>query len=53
MTDKGKFDPAVLLLLFGLYFVLKYPTTKEATELLYGIILIGYHIRFRISSKKS
>ena len=53
MTKEGDFDPVVLLLLFGLYFVLKYATTQSVSELVYGIILLGYHIRFKIARRKS
>lgn len=53
MTKEGNFDPVVLLLLFGLYFVLKYATTQSITELIYGIVLLIYHIRFQIARRKA
>ena len=53
MTKNGGLDPVVLLMLFGIYFVLKYISAKEFTDLLYGIVLIMYHIRFAILKKKS
>lgn len=53
MTKEGNLDPVVLLLLFGLYFVLKYATSQCVTELIYGIILLIYHIRFKIARIKA
>ena len=50
MTKNGGLDPVVLLMLFGIYFVLKYISAKEFTDLLY--VLIMYHIRFAILKKK-
>ena len=52
MTKEGNLDPVILLLLFGLYFVLKYATTQSVTELIYGIILLIYHIRFKMARRK-
>jgi hypothetical protein len=53
MTKEGNFDPVVLLFLFGLYFVLKYATTQSVTELIYGIVLLIYDVRFHIARRKA
>ncbi len=45
-------DLVLLLLLFGIYFVLSYSTSKNIAELIYGIILIFYHIKLKFIMKK-
>ena len=52
MAKEGDFDLVVILFLLGLYFVLNYATTKCVSELVYGIILLGYYVRFRLARRK-
>lgn len=53
MKEELGFDPVVLLLLFGLYFVLDYYATKFIPELLYGFSLIFYYFKCIIIRKKN
>lgn len=50
--EKSNFDPVVLLMLFGIYFVINYLVIFNLIELLYGIILIIYYIKCKIVQKK-
>ena len=52
MNKELGFDPVVLLLLFGVYFVLDYYTSKFIPELLYGFSLIFYYFKCIIIRKK-
>ena len=45
MKEELGFDPVVLLLLFGVYFVLDYYTSRFIPELLYGFSLIFYYFK--------
>ncbi len=53
MTKENNLNLVVLLLLFGMYFIMSYLSSKNIPELVYGIILIIYHVRFKILHKKS
>lgn len=53
MLDKDGLNFVVLLLLVGIYFILKYYTEKQLTDLIYGIILIVYYIKFKFLTKKA
>lgn len=53
MKEELGFDPVVLLLLFGIYFVLDYYTSKFIPELLYGFSLIFYYFKCIIIRKKN
>ena len=52
MTSETNFNGVVLLLLFGIYFVLSFINTKNIPDLIYGVILIIYYVKFRIIQKK-
>ncbi len=47
MQKNSEVDFLVVLLLFGIYFVLKYFTEMNIYDLLYGCILIYYHIKLK------
>lgn len=51
MLNKNGFNYVVLLLLVGIYFILNYFAQKQLTDLIYGIILVIYHIKFRFLNK--
>lgn len=50
--EKNNFDPVVLLMLFGIYFILDFMSGKNIPQLLYGIALIVYYIRYKIIKNK-
>ena len=52
MTGEAKLNGVVLLLLFGIYFVISFINTGSIPELVYGIVLIFYHIKLRYIQKK-
>ena len=53
MQTNSDFDFVVLLLLVGIYFIFEFFSTKQITDLLYGIILVIYYIKFRFLNKKA
>lgn len=53
MAKDNGLNLVLLLLLFGMYFIMSYISTKNIPELVYGIILIIYHVKFRVLQKKS
>lgn len=52
MFEKNHFNPAVLLLIFGLYFILDFVSTKCIPNLLYGLFLVSCYIRIIFLYKK-
>ena len=46
-------DAVLLLLLFGIYFILSYINTKLIPELIYGVILLIYYFRFTLCKNKT
>jgi len=53
MTKENNFDPVVLLLLFGLYFIMSFISEKNIPELLYGIVLIFYYVKCKFVLKNN
>lgn len=53
MAKGNSFDPVVLLLFIGIYFVLSYIDTKIIPELIYGSILLIYYFKYLLIKKKS
>lgn len=53
MKEELGFNPVVLLLLFGIYFVLDYYVTKFIPELLYGFSLIFYYFKCTIIRRRN
>ena len=51
MQKKCGLDLVLLLLLFGIYFILKFISEKQVTDLIYGCILIIYHIKLKMLEK--
>ena len=53
MAKDNGLNLVLLLLLFGMYFIMSYISTKNIPDLVYGIILIIYHVKFIVLQKKS
>lgn len=52
MFVNNRIDPVVLLLIFGLYFILQFVNTKCVPDLIYGIFLLICYIRLVFFNKK-
>ena len=52
MKEELEFDLVVLLLLFGVYFVIEFYSTRFIPELLYGFSLIFYFFKCTIIRKR-
>ena len=50
MQEKIGVDFVVILLLLGIYFIFKYFAEKNLFDLVYGCILVYYHIKLKIFS---
>ena len=53
MQNRNSLNFVVLLLLVGIYFILKYFSEKQLTDLIYGIILVIYHVRLKFIYKSA
>lgn len=53
MQNELGFDPAVLLLLLGMYFVVNYNTSKSILELLYGLTIVCYYFKYIYIRRKN
>lgn len=53
MIKNNGFNPILILLLFGIYFIISYFETKNIPELVYGAVLVCYHVKFKILQKNS
>ena len=52
MIKESELDLVLLLLLFGLYFIISFLTSNNVFELIYGIILVFYHVKLKFLQRK-